>query len=121
MSINSANLIDQLKWRYATKKFDSVKKISAENWAVLEESLILSPSSFGLQPWKFLVVDDKETRKQLRKVSWDQSQIEDASHMVVFAVNTNLSKDYVAKYVNSIASTRGVAKNTLDGLEQMMN
>ena len=64
--IPSASLIENLGWRYATKKFDASKKIAAEHWTTLEQSLVLSPSSFGLQPWKFYVITDPTPRSAPR-------------------------------------------------------
>ena len=75
----------QLKWRYATKKFDPNCKISAADWRVLEQVLVLAPSSFGMQPWKFFVVTNPKLKEQLPAVSWGQSQPKDCSHMVVLA------------------------------------
>src|SRR4051812_19534329 len=82
--IDRHQLIDQLNWRYATKQFDPARKISAPDWAALEEALVLTPSSFGLQPWKFLVIDDPAVRAQLLLASYGQPQVVDASHFVVF-------------------------------------
>jgi nitroreductase len=62
-------IIEQLNWRYAVKKFDSTRKISAPDLQTLEESLRLAPSSYGLQPWKFLIVQSPEVRKKLTSVS----------------------------------------------------
>ena len=84
-TIDSKQLLGQLNWRYATKQFDPNKKISAADWATLEEALLLTPSSGGLQPWKFIVVTDPATRAKLRPASNAQPQISDASHLVVFA------------------------------------
>jgi nitroreductase len=87
--IPSTTLLSALHWRYATKKFDATKKISTDMWATLEQALILSPSSFGLQPWKFLVFTDATVKAQLVALSWGQTQPADDSHMVVFAVKKN--------------------------------
>lgn len=84
--LSTPQLLEQLQWRYATKKFDSTKKIPAEIWNVLEQSLVLSPSSFGLQPWKFFVVTNPETRQQLLEHSWGQKQVVEASHLVVLTI-----------------------------------
>ena len=78
------HLLARLQWRYSTKRFDPNRAIPAETWTALEQALVLSPSSFGLQPWKFVVVDDPALRQKLRKRSWDQAQITDASKLVVF-------------------------------------
>lgn len=113
-------LISRLKWRSATKKFDPTKKISTSDWRALEETLVLSPSSFGLQPWKFIVVDNPDLRTQLRAHAWNQSQITDASHLVVLAVKKNLSKADVARFVDRIAAVRKIERASLSEYENMM-
>lgn len=119
-SIPTTALIDALKWRYATKKFDSAKKIPAATWAALEQSLVLAPSSFGLQPWKFIVVQDPEVRKKLSAVSWGQTQPLECSHFVVFAMRKNLSTADVDHYVDRIAEVRGAPKESLKGYRDVM-
>jgi len=69
-TITSQHLLGQLNWRYATKQFDPQRKISPADWAALEEALVLTPSSFGLQPWKFVVVTDPARREKLVAASW---------------------------------------------------
>src|SRR5213075_3198759 len=76
-------LVSQLRWRYATKRFDTARKIPDQDWAALEEALILTPSSYGLQPWKFVVITDPAVKAQLPAISWNQKQVQDASHTVV--------------------------------------
>src|SRR4051794_21992326 len=73
--IDRTQLIGQLNWRYATKQYDRTRKINAADWATLEEALVLSPSSLGLQPWAFLVVDDPAVRAELMLASYGQPQI----------------------------------------------
>jgi nitroreductase len=75
--IKGEQLLTQLNWRYATKQFDPGRKISPEDWAVLESALILSPSSYGLQPWKFIVITDRKTREKLFPATWRQDQVLD--------------------------------------------
>ena len=72
-AIDTETLLSQLKWRYATKQFDPTKKIDPATWAALEEVLILSPSSFGLQPWRFYVITDRELKEKLVPLSWDNA------------------------------------------------
>lgn len=115
-SINEA-----LNWRYATKLFSKDKKISQADWHLVEESLRLSPSSYGLQPWKFIVVSDEKIRQSLREVSWNQSQVTDASHYVVFTALNILDENYVAKYIDSMANQRSIGRENLAGLEKMIN
>ena len=113
-------LLSQLKWRYATKKFDPARKISPEDWRTLEQALVQSPSSFGLQPWKFFVVTDRALREKLKPASWNQSQVTDASHLVVFAIKKNMGPADVERYVARIAEVRDVAPESLESYKKMM-
>ncbi len=117
---NADDVMAQLRWRYACKKFDAAKKIDAATWAKLEDALVLSPSSYGLQPWKFFNVVDPATREKLLPVSWGQKQIVDASHLVVFAVKANVGAADAEKLVALSAATRGVPASALDGYKNMM-
>ena len=120
MSIITRNqLLDQLNWRYATKQFDSTRKISPEDWDTLEEALRLSASSVGLQPWKFLVITDPELRAKLQPVSYGQSQIVDASHLVVFTTKFNLGEADVDALIAKTAAVRGVSVEDLAPLKGM--
>lgn len=112
-TINSRQLLDRLNWRYATKQFDPNRKINAQDWAVLEEALLLTPSSGGLQPWKFIVVTDPTVRAKLLPASYGQAQITDASHLVVFAAKKNFSEADVDAFINYTASARGVPVESL--------
>lgn len=76
--------IDNLNWRYAVKNFDTSKKISTEDLQTIKDAIRLAPSSFGLQPFKVLIIEDTETRQKLKEVSFDQPQVTDASHFLVF-------------------------------------
>ncbi|HEY5793351.1 MAG TPA: NAD(P)H-dependent oxidoreductase, partial [Chthoniobacterales bacterium] len=119
--IDSQTLLQQLKWRYATKQFDPAQKIPADVWAALEESLVLSPSSFGLQPWKFLVITDPEIRAKLQPLSWGQSQIVEASHLVVFLVKHPVTSADVHRYIERIAEVRGGEVAALAGFKKVMD
>lgn len=99
-------LIASLRWRYATKRFDASKKIPAHTWETLEQALILTPSSFGLQPWRFLVVRTPELRQKLREASWGQGQITDASHLVVFTVRSQNTPEDIDAYIRMVAEVR---------------
>jgi nitroreductase len=115
-----AAALQQLQWRYATKVFDPAQPISAEAWNVLEQSLVLSPSSFGLQPWKFFVVQNPEIRQQLLEHSWKQAQVVQASHLVVFAIRKDLNGDDVDRYVNRMADVQGIPADSLAGFGGMV-
>ncbi|MBS0188182.1 MAG: NAD(P)H-dependent oxidoreductase [Planctomycetes bacterium] len=111
--IEAEHLLNNLRWRYAVKKFDAGRKIAPDVWRSLEHATIHAPSSFGLQPWKFIIVSDPAIRQKLREASWNQSQITDASHLVVFARLAKLSSEDVDRYVRRIAEVRGVEESSL--------
>ncbi len=119
-TLNPDALLAQLNWRYATKKFDATKKIPAGTWAALEHALLLTPSSFGLQPWKFIVITDAAVKQKLVPVSWNQTQPADCSYLVVFAVRKALAEKDVDRFLDSIVATRGGAKESLKGYGEMM-
>jgi nitroreductase len=119
-TIKPETLIGQLNWRYATKQFDPKRKISAQDWATLEETLLLTPSSGGLQPWKFVVVTDPAVRAKLRPASYGQVQITDASHLVVFASKNNFSEADVDAHIKHIAEVQGAPIETLAPLRGML-
>lgn len=112
--------VNHLEWRYATKKFDPAKKISEKELQEILESLRLAPSSFGLQPWKFLVIEDPKIRQALVEHSWNQSQVAEASHLIVLCGLKTLDAAYVKKYIHDTVQTRGVTEESLAGYEQMM-
>jgi nitroreductase len=118
--VTNETLLAQLQWRYATKKFDPSRKIPAEDWRTLEDVLVLTPSSYGLQPWKFIVITDQATKAKLVPVSWGQQQVADCSHLVVFAIKKELSAGDVDRHIDQIAKVRGVPANSLASFRQMM-
>jgi nitroreductase len=113
-------VLAQLQWRYAVKKFDPTRKIAPEIWNVLEQSLVLSPSSFGLQPWKFFVVDNPDLRQQLLPNSWNQAQVTEASHLVVLTIKKEMGDAEVDQYIQDMSSTRNVPADSLEKLAQMI-
>lgn len=113
-------VLEQLQWRYAVKKFDAAKKLNSDQWGAIENALLLSASSFGLQPWKFLIVQNPSVRKTLTPASWNQTQVEECSHYVVFCAKESIDATYIAKYIESVAATRGVPAASLDGYRKMM-
>ncbi len=118
-SLAPAQLLSALNWRYATKAFDT-KALPAPLWEALQESLRLAPSSFGLQPWKFFVIADPAVRAKLRPASWNQTQITDASHLVVFARRTEITEADVDAFFNQMVSERGADSKVLEPYRQMM-
>lgn len=120
MSISSDVLAEGLRWRYATKKFDATKRIAPATWRALEDALVQSPSSFGLQPWKFYVVEDAGLRTQLRAASWNQSQITDASHLLVLARRSPIGLADITAALARTAEVRGVPVSEFSGYQKMI-
>lgn len=118
--VSSEQVLQQLHWRYATKKFDATKKIPEDVWKTLEKSLVLAPSSFGLQPWKFIVVSNPEIREQLVEHSWGQTQVVDASHLVVLAIKKDVNAADVDRYVQHMSEVRQVTVDALQGLANVI-
>lgn len=114
------DILSILRWRYATKQYDAAKKIPAEQFEQLLDAAVLSPSSFGLQPWKFLVVENPELRAQLREVSWGQAQVTDASHLIVFLAKQTFTETDIQHFIDRTAAVQGVPAEKLDGYKQMM-
>jgi len=113
-------LISALNWRYATKVFDPARKISSKDLDALLQSLVLTPSSFGLQPYRFLVVTDAALKARLRDASWGQSQITDCSHLVVFLARQQMTEADVDHYIQRIAKVRGDQPENLAGYRSMI-
>jgi nitroreductase len=119
-NLSSEKLIESLEWRYATKKFDASKKIDKKTWASLESALVLTASSYGLQPWKFIIVENQELKEKLKAVSWNQSQVADCSHHVVFAIKEKLDEEHIDAFLMQTAKVRGVDVSSMDGYKKMM-
>ena len=119
-TVTPETLVGALNWRYAVKKFDASGRILLDKWEALEESLVLSPSSYGLQAWKFLVIEDKALRAKLKPHSWDQSQIVDADKLVVFLVKKDAGEADVQRFMDRISEVRRVPAEMLEGYKQMM-
>ena len=119
-SLNVSQLVDSYTWRYAVKRFDSSKLIDAETWAAIEASLVLTPSSFGLQPWKFFVISSPEYKAKLPAISWNQSQPSDCSHMVVLAARNAVDEAYVDAFLATTAARRNVPVESLAGYRKVV-
>lgn len=119
-TVEPSTLLENLKWRYAVKKFDAGRKIPEATWKTLEETLVLAPSSYGLQPWKFFVIKDEAVRAKLRPASWNQSQITDASHLVVLARKSTLTPADVDRHVQRIMAVRSAPAAALEDYKNMM-
>jgi nitroreductase len=120
MTLPPDQLLDALRWRYATKQFDATRKIPGDIWAAIEESLVLTPSSFGLQPWKFVVVNDPAIRAKLLAESWNQKQVTDASHLLVLAARTDLTASDIDTWIRRMSEVQGKAPEAVAPLRGMI-
>lgn len=112
--------IKDAQWRYATKKFDASKKISTEDLNTIKEAIRLSASSYGLQPYKVFIIENPELRAQLQPASWGQSQIVDASQVIVFANMTQFGDTQIDAYIQNMAQTRGIPVESVQGYADFM-
>jgi len=115
-----SNVLEHRTWRYATKKFDADKKVSEKDLQTLLEATRLSASSYGLQPYHVLVISDPKVKEQLKPASWGQSQITDASHIIVFANATDFGEELVDDYLTNVSETRGIPTEGLKGYADFM-
>jgi nitroreductase len=118
--MDTQQLLSALEWRYATKAFDATRKIPADIWAALEKVLVLTPTSYGLQPYRFLVIDNCEVRAQLLPHTWNQKQVVEAAQYVVFTVRTEMTEADVDKLIKRLTEIRQVPEESLNFYRQMM-
>lgn len=114
------SLNDALHWRYATKHFDSKKTLSTEQVNTLLSAIQLAPTSYGLQPFKILVVTDKEIREKLKQAAYNQTQVTDASALLVFATYKNFTAEHIDEYAQNIVETRGIKLEDIAGFVDVM-
>jgi nitroreductase len=115
-----STFIENQNWRYATKKFDNTRKISKEDLEFLKESIRLSSSSYGLQPYKVFIIQNPEIRAKLQPASWGQSQIVDASQVIVFANQVNVGNTEIDAYFDNMSKTRNIPLEALQGYMDFM-
>ncbi|WP_396151122.1 NAD(P)H-dependent oxidoreductase [Flavobacterium sp.] len=115
-----SDFITNQKWRYATKKFDASKKISSEDLETLKEAIQLSTSSYGLQPYKIFIIENPELRAKIQPAAWGQSQIVDASQLIVFANITNFGETEIDSYIHLMAETRGITVESVKAYADFM-
>ena len=114
------NIIDQLNWRYAVKQFDTEKKLSKEQVETLLKAANLTATSFGMQPSKIVVVENKDLREQLVPYSWGQRQVADASHLLIITINSDAGEKEVDAFVKRTAEARSISEDSLEGMSKMV-
>ena len=114
------NIIDSLNWRYATKKFDTDKYVSNEKLEILKEAFTLTPTSYGLQPIKLVVVSNKELQKELVPHSFNQEQVAQASHVLVICVENTIDEAYIRAHFENEKSIRGTSDDIIDSFRSYL-
>lgn len=118
--VSTETVLSQLRWRYAAQKFDPARKIPPEQWSALEQALVLTPSSFGFEPWKFYVVDDWALREALAGASYGQAQLVEASHVVVFTTKKGVGMADVEALIERTTRAWGVTRDSVKGHEESL-
>ena len=113
-------LLDKLKWRYATKGFDKERRLGPEQVNNLLQAADLAPSSYGLQPFSLVLIESNEIKKKLSPAAFNQPQVTAASHLFIFAVRNELSEKDVNDFVDRIVKTRGISKDEVADYEATM-
>ena len=114
------DFLESLNWRYATKKFDPSRTISEEDLTDLLSAVRLSASSYGLQPYKILVLQDEALREKLRPSCWNQPQITEASHVLVIASKADFDTELIDSYLEEVSETRNIPLENLSGYGDFM-
>ncbi len=114
------DIIKDLEWRYAVKKFDKEAKLEEEKVEKLKRAFNLTATSYGLQPLKLLVVSNKELQDKLVPLSYGQAQVAQASHVLVFCVEKSVDDQYIKGYFNKIKEVRGTDDTTLEPYQEAL-
>ncbi|WP_031425525.1 NAD(P)H-dependent oxidoreductase [Flavimarina sp. Hel_I_48] len=114
------NIIDSLQWRYATKKFDDARQIPQDKLDIITQAFNLTATSYGLQPVRLLVVQDKKLQEELVAQAMGQRQVVDASCVLVFCIEKNVKSPYVHEYFDNVKSTRDTPEKTLAPFREML-
>ncbi|WP_020570695.1 NAD(P)H-dependent oxidoreductase [Neolewinella persica] len=111
----STPIIDGLKWRYATKRFDAAKKVSDADLQTLQQAVNLTATSYGLQTFRVALISDPNVKEQLQVASYNQPQLTESSHVFVFANMLDVSDEYVDGFIRLLAETRGIPVDAVQG------
>ncbi len=115
-----SNIIESLEWRYACKEFDASKKIEEKTFQKLMDGLILSASSYGAQPWEFVIVENKDLREQMVPLSYNQAQVKDASHLIVMCRPNTIDEKFIDGYIQNVCDVRSQEPQELEGFKKML-
>lgn len=114
------SFLTNLSWRYATKSFDTNKKVSDADLEKITEAIRMTPTSFGLQPYHFYIVSNQEIKNQIQTAAWNQAQVGTCSHLIVFAARTDImeTKD---EFLNLMTGGNAETRASLKGYEDIMD
>lgn len=113
-------LLESLRWRYATKRFDEDRQVSDEDIRKLQEAVNLAATSFGLQPFRVVTVSDPELKEQLRAASYNQPQLTESSHVFVFCAMKEMPPEHIDAYMDRTAEVRDVPREQLNDYANYM-
>ena len=116
-----AGLCEIQNWRYATQVFQKGVSVADETWNALEEALVLTPSAYGLQPWKFIVITDHNLKTALRPLGMNQAQIEDCSHLVVFCARHRIDNEFIQQYIDRCIELRGADPTAYENYRRVVS
>lgn len=102
-----------LNWRYATKKFDPARILPAEKVDILKRAFNLTATSYGLQPLKLVVIENKKLQAELKKASYNQNQIDTASHVLVICIENEIGKEFIENYFKYVQDIRKTPDDVL--------
>jgi hypothetical protein len=114
------NLIKQLQWRYATKKFDDKKLLDAKKIDIIKQAFNLTATSYGLQPIKLVIFSDKNLQQKLVKYTMNQVQLAQASHVLVFCIEPSIDKAYITEYFHRIKDMRNTPEDILNPFKEFL-
>ncbi len=113
-------IIKALEWRYAVKKFDPSKLLSEDQVAMLKEAFNLTATSYGLQPIKLVVISDKSLQKKLRDFAFNQAQVEEASHVLLFCIEQGVDAEFIRNYFNRVKEIRNTPEDVLEPFQNFL-
>jgi len=113
-------LIEKLNWRYATKKMDPSKVVSEDKVERIVEAARLAPTSSGLQPFEVIVVTNKDVRAKIQEIAWNQAQVTEGSHLLVFAAWDNYTPERINHMFDLVNEERGFTNEGWENYRQML-
>lgn len=117
---NTQDIINSLEWRYAVKKFDTERILSAKKLERLKLAFNLTATSYGLQPIKLVVVKNKGLQRQLVPHSFDQQQVAEASHILVICIENKIDDAYISRYFENVKQIRGTSTEILNPFKEAL-